>query len=145
MNPGIVEENNCLKLTKMRFLGRKSSSSGPKAICRRILNKFIPSADGRFRYGREDDRGRLTIPTKVSVVGGAYYHLPRARSHTHTHTHTQLIKLEDVPTSNHMSFVELAMTTVKNRQNKKCRTTLMISDTGVELILNKLVSLVLLI
>ena len=127
----------------MRFLGRKSSSSGPKVICRRILSKFIPSADGRFRYGREDDRGRLAIPTKVSVVGGAYYHLPRARSHTHTHT--QLIKLEDVLTSNHMSFVELAMTTVKNRQNKKCRTTLMISDTGVELILNKLVSLVLLI
>ena len=54
--------------------------------------------------------------------------------------HTQLIKLEDVATSNHMSLVELATITVKNRQSKKCRTTLMISDTSVELLRNKQVS-----
>ena len=58
----------------------------------------------------------------------------------HTHTHTQLIKLEDVATSTHMSLVELATVTVKNRQSKKCRTTLMISDASVELLLNKQVS-----
>ena len=150
-------------IPKMRFLGRKFSNSGPKAICRRILNKFIPSADRRSRYGREDDGRRLAIPTKVSVVGGAHYHLmstthTRARTHTHTHarthththththtrTHTQLIKFEEVDTSNYVSLVELATTTVKNRQNKKCHTTLMISDTSVELLINKLVSLILL-
>ena len=59
--------------------------------------------------------------------------------HAHTHT-TQLIKLEDVATSNHMSLVELATITVKNRQSKKCRTTLMISDTSIELLHNKQVS-----
>ena len=46
--------------------------------------------------------------------------------------------------SNYVSLVELATTTVKNRQNKKCRITLMISDTSVELLINKLVSLILL-
>ena len=59
---------------------------------------------------------------------------------THAHSYTQLIKLEDVATSNHMSLVELAMATVRNRPSRKCRTTLMISDTSVELILNKQVS-----
>ncbi|MCG8624303.1 MAG: hypothetical protein MJE68_20205 [Proteobacteria bacterium] len=59
----------------MRFLGRKSSSSGPKAICRLILNKFIPSAVRRSRYGRSDGGEWLAIPTKVSVVGGAHYHI----------------------------------------------------------------------
>ena len=59
----------------MRFLGRKSSSSGPKAVCRVILNKFIPSTVHRSRCGRSEDGEGLAIPTKVSVVGGAYYRL----------------------------------------------------------------------
>ena len=137
----------------MRFLGRKSSSSGPKAICWRILNKFIPSTVRRSRYGRSEDGEWLAIPTKVSAVGGAHYrlyvllctcmHMYNNNKiiiiHARTHT-TQLIKLEDVATSNHMSLVELATIIVKNRQSKKCRTTLMISDTGVELLHNKQVS-----
>ena len=80
-----VVEENCRKLPKMRFPGIKFSNSGPKAICRRILNKFIPSADRRSRYEREDDGRRLAIPTKVSVVGGAHYHLAR-EIHTTQHT-----------------------------------------------------------
>ena len=59
----------------MRFLGRKSSSSGPKAICWKILNKFIPSTVRRSRYGRSEDGEWLAIPTKVSAVGGAHNRL----------------------------------------------------------------------
>ena len=73
----------------MRFLGRKSSNNGPKAICRRILNKFNPSADRRARYEGVEGGEWLAIPMKVSVVGGAHYHLARASgSYTRALIHT---------------------------------------------------------
>ena len=80
-------------------------------------------------------RGSLSPACRVNVLSLLVFN-----NTSNNYTHTQLIKLEDVATSNHMSLVELATITVENRQSKKCRTTLMISDTGVELLCNKQVS-----
>ena len=66
------------------------------------------------------------------------YHPPPPHTHTHSHTHAQLIKIEEIATLNHL--VEVVTFTVKNRQSKKCRTTLMISDASVELVFKEQVS-----